>query len=183
MLALSRGTIGALAYVAERQPSVRWRPRRSGPSKQVVVVDAVAALHQQRSRPRSRPGDRITPEAAVRAMPARLLPLCLLFRGSWLTVVGDRHVGAAGVLHRPGRRAAVAVRVGVAPGVPERNRYSARSGLLLCRRQPAAVGGPVGLFLGCPSSSAGDSAAGWREVARTARGCGSAAASVAGCPD
>ena len=47
----------------------------------------------------------------------------------------------------------MAVRVGVAPGVPERNRYSARSGLLLCRRQPAAVGGPVGLFLGCSSSS------------------------------
>lgn len=30
-------------------------------------------------------------------MPARLL-LCLLFRSSWLTVAGDRHVGAAGVL-------------------------------------------------------------------------------------
>ena len=38
-------------------------------------------------------------------------------------------------------------------GVPERNTYSARSGLLLCRREPAAVGGPVGLFLGCSSSS------------------------------
>ena len=44
--------------------------------------------------------DRICPEAAVRAVPARLLLLCLLFRGSRLTVVGDRHVGAAGVLHR-----------------------------------------------------------------------------------
>ncbi len=32
------------------------------------------------------------------AMPARLLFLCLLSRSSWLTVEGDRHVGAAGVL-------------------------------------------------------------------------------------
>jgi hypothetical protein len=31
---------------------------------------------------------------------------------------GDRHVGAAGVLHRRGGRAAAAVRVGVAGGVP-----------------------------------------------------------------
>ena len=51
------------------------------------------------------------PKAAVRAMPARLLLLCLLFRSSWLTVEGDRHVGAAGVLHRRGGRAAVAVRL------------------------------------------------------------------------
>jgi hypothetical protein len=63
--------------------------------------------------PRLRRG-RSWPEAAVRTVPARLLLLCLLFRGSRLTVVGDRHVGAAGVLHRRGRRAAVAVRVGVA---------------------------------------------------------------------
>ena len=35
--------------------------------------------------------------------------MCLLLRSSWLTVEGDRHVGAAGVLHRRGRRAAVAV--------------------------------------------------------------------------
>ena len=33
-------------------------------------------------------------------------------------VVGDRHVGAAGLLHRWGGRAAVAVWVGVAGGVP-----------------------------------------------------------------
>ena len=57
---------------------------------------------------------RLTPDAAVRAMPARMLLLRLLFRGSWLTVVGDRHVGADGVLHHWGRRAAVAVRVGMA---------------------------------------------------------------------
>ena len=50
------------------------------------------------------------PEAAVRAVPARLLLLCLLLRSSWLTVEGDRHVGAAGVLHNHrGGRAAVAV--------------------------------------------------------------------------
>ena len=93
---------------------------------------------------------RLTPVAAVRAMPARLLLLCLLFRGPWPTVEGDRHVGAAGVLHRRGGRAAVAVRVGVAAGVPERNRYSARSGLLLCRRQAGAVGGAVGPSLAVP---------------------------------
>ena len=50
-------------------------------------------------------------------MPARLLLLCLLFRGSWPTVEGNRHVGAARVLHRQGGRAAVAVSVGVAGGV------------------------------------------------------------------
>ncbi len=49
---------------------------------------------------------------------ARLLLLCLLLRSSWLTVEDDRHVGAAGVLHRQGGRAAVAVSVGVAVGVP-----------------------------------------------------------------
>jgi hypothetical protein len=58
------------------------------------------------------------PKAAVRAVPARLLLLCLLFRSSWLTVEGDRHVSAAGVLHRRGGRAAVAVSVGVTGGVP-----------------------------------------------------------------
>ena len=62
------------------------------------------------------------PEAAVRAVPARLLLLCLLLRSSWLTVEGDRHVGAAGVLHRRGRRAVVAVSVGVAVGVPREHR-------------------------------------------------------------
>jgi hypothetical protein len=52
-------------------------------------------------------------------MPASLLLLCLLFRSSWLTVEGNRHVGAAGVLHRRGGRVAVAVSVGVAGGVPD----------------------------------------------------------------
>jgi hypothetical protein len=46
--------------------------------------------------------------------PHPLLLLCLLLRSSWLTVEGDYHVGAAGVLHRQGGRAAVAVSVGVA---------------------------------------------------------------------
>jgi hypothetical protein len=71
--------------------------------------------HQRRRRSR----DPVCPEAAVRAVPARLLLLCLLLRSSWLTVKGDRHVGAAGVLHRQGGRAAVAVSVGVAVGVPD----------------------------------------------------------------
>jgi hypothetical protein len=60
-------------------------------------------------------------------MSARLLLVCLLFRSSWLTVVGDRHVGAAGV-HRRGGRAVVAVSVGVAGGVPEVQRRIARPG-------------------------------------------------------
>ncbi len=47
---------------------------------------------------------RFTPHAAVRAVSARLLLLCLLFRSSWLTVEGGRQVGAAGVLHRRGGR-------------------------------------------------------------------------------
>jgi hypothetical protein len=42
----------------------------------------------------------MTPDAAVRAMPAKLLLLCLLFSSSWLMVEGDGHVRAAGVLHR-----------------------------------------------------------------------------------
>jgi hypothetical protein len=90
------------------------------------------------------------PEAAVRAVPARLLLSCLLLRSSWLTVEGDRHFGAAGVLRRRGGRAAVAVRVGVAGRVPERKGYSARSGLLLCRRQAGTIGGPVGPSLAAP---------------------------------
>ncbi len=58
--------------------------------------------------------DWICPDAAVRAVPARLLLLCLLVRGSWLTVEDDRHVGAVGLLHRRGGRPVVAVSVGVA---------------------------------------------------------------------
>ena len=52
-------------------------------------------------------------------MPARLLLLCLLLRSSWLTVEGDRQIGAARVLRRPGGRAVVAVSVDVAVGVPK----------------------------------------------------------------
>jgi hypothetical protein len=47
-----------------------------------------------------------TPDAAVRAVPARVLLSCLLFRSSWLTAEDDRHFGAARVLHRRGGRAA-----------------------------------------------------------------------------
>ena len=67
-----------------------------------------------------RPGGRrrITPGAAVRVVPGRLLLLCLLLRSSSLTVEGGRQIGAAGVLHRRGGRAAMAVSVGVAVGVP-----------------------------------------------------------------
>ncbi len=65
-------------------------------------------------------------------------------------VEGGRHFGAPGVLHRRGGRAAVAVRVGVVPSVPERKGYSVRSGLLLCRRQAEAVGNPVWLSVAAP---------------------------------
>ena len=65
----------------------------------------------------SRPRESSSP-ATPSAVPARLLLLCVLLRGSWLTVQGDRHVGADGAPHRRGGRAAVAVSVGVAGGVP-----------------------------------------------------------------
>ena len=58
-----------------------------------------------------------TPDAAVRAVPPRLLLLCLLLRSSWLTLEGGRQIGAAGLLHRRGGRAALAVSVSVAVGV------------------------------------------------------------------
>jgi hypothetical protein len=67
------------------------------------------------------------PKSAVPPVPARLLLLCLLFRSSWRRVEGDRHVGAAGVLRRPGGRAVLAARVGVAPGVPKRLSRASRS--------------------------------------------------------
>ena len=55
-------------------------------------------------------------------MPARLLLLCLLLRSSWLTVEAGGEISAAGVLHRRGGRAALAVSVGVAGGVPLQER-------------------------------------------------------------
>ena len=89
---------------------------------------------------------RFTPDAAVRAVPARVLLSCLPSRSSWLTVEGDRHFGAAGVLHRRGVQAAVAVRVGVAPSVPEEQRRMARSGqsrlLQVARSGSGADDGP-----------------------------------------
>jgi hypothetical protein len=62
-----------------------------------------------------------TPDAAVRVVAPRLLLLCLLLRSSWLTVESGRQIGGAGVLHRRGGRAAVAVSVGVAGGVPKQS--------------------------------------------------------------
>ena len=69
----------------------------------------------------------LCPKSAVPPVPARLLLLCLLFRSSRRRVDGDRHVGAAGVLQRRGGRAALAVRVGVAPSVPKRLSLASRS--------------------------------------------------------
>ncbi len=63
---------------------------------------------QARRPPRSgrsgqdRRGCSIWSDAAVRAVSARLLLLCLLLRSSWLAAEGRRQVGAARVLHRPG---------------------------------------------------------------------------------
>jgi hypothetical protein len=97
-------------------------------------------------------------------MPARLLLLCLLFRSSWLTVEGRPVTSsAAGVLHRRGGRAAVAVRVGVAPGVPERNRQC--RGPTCCsvgakRERSGGRSGRPWLLLVVPSST--DLAIGWR---------------------
>lgn len=63
---------------------------------------------------------------------ARLPLRCLLFRSSWLTLDGDPHVGAAGVLHRRSGVEALAVQVGVAGAVPERQCAARRLG---CRRR------------------------------------------------
>ena len=79
--------------------------------------------HQRLRRSR----DPVCPKSAVRAVPSRLLLLCLLFRSSWLAAEGGRQVGAARVLHRRGGGSALAVSVGVAVGVPEEQRPRARS--------------------------------------------------------
>jgi hypothetical protein len=75
-------------------------------------------------------------------MPARLLLLCLLPRSSSVTVEDGRHVGAAGVLHRRGGRAAATLRVGVAGGVPDQERRERRRRACSCGR--AAVRGLPG---------------------------------------
>jgi hypothetical protein len=51
---------------------------------------------------------------------ARLLLMCLLLRSSWLTVEGDRQVGAAGVLIARADGQPWPCRFGVAGGVPKR---------------------------------------------------------------
>ena len=51
----------------------------------------------------------LTPEPTATLWRRMLLLLCLLFGRSWLTAEGDRHVGAASVLHRRDGRAAVAL--------------------------------------------------------------------------
>ena len=90
-------------------------------------------------------------------MPARLLLVCLLFRSSWLTVEGGSQIGAAGVLHRRGGRAAVAVSVGVAVGVPILKPRVPRIGaVVLLLRQRAAVGaGPSRARAARPGRSPG----------------------------
>jgi hypothetical protein len=102
--------------------------------------EVVTAPHQLGPGRRRGSGGRLCPDAAVRAMPARLL-LCLLLRSSWLTLEGGREVSAAGVLLRRGGRAAVAVSVGVAVGVPFRQRRGGEHGRLeiVGERQPAPL--------------------------------------------
>jgi hypothetical protein len=78
----------------------------------------VLGLHQSEQHGPDRRRGRCCPEAAVRAVPWRLLLSCLLLGSPSQTVEGGRQVGAAGLLHRRGGRAALAVSVGVAVGVP-----------------------------------------------------------------
>jgi hypothetical protein len=54
-------------------------------------------------RPLGRTYGCFTPDAAVRAVPPRLLLLRLLLRSSWLMLGGDRQIGAAGTAASPGR--------------------------------------------------------------------------------
>ena len=85
------------AEAAERRP--RGRPSAAG-------------FHQFGPCLRRGSGGCLCPKSSVRAVPPRLLLLCLLLRSSWLTVEGGRH-GAVGVRHRRGGRAALAVSVSV----------------------------------------------------------------------
>jgi hypothetical protein len=117
------------------------------------------------------------PKAAIPAVPARLLLLCLVLRSSWLTVEGGRHVGAAGGLHRQGGWAAVAVSVGVAGGVPTERCRDARgvgSRLLSAKRErwsgsrdPCRPAGRAGAFRACcVGAPPGHGAAALRRVCR-----------------
>ena len=89
-------------------------------------------------------------------MPARLLLLCLLLRSSWLTVEGGRQIGAAGVLHSRGGRAALAVSVGVAGGVPQRQPARGSTALLPCLSRR---------LLACGSSETEQAETVWTETA------------------
>ena len=153
-------SVGPIVNAVARRPSVGTRfspkarlaqPRARSP---ICIGKRRAGAAWVRRRPQRQP-------AARRALPldassgsdagaSRLLLLCLLLRSSWLTVERDRHIGAAGVLHRQGGRAAVAVSVGVAVGVPEQPPDRVRfglGGLLLswiapARRAPARTARP-----------------------------------------
>ena len=112
-----------LADLVQRNDRVH-RSRGRAPASAVATQESSA-----RAGPRGQGGDYWScPKSAVRTVPARLLLLCLLLRSSWLTVEGGRQIGAAGVLHGRGERAAVAVSVGVAVGVPDQQGRTGRSG-------------------------------------------------------
>jgi hypothetical protein len=92
------------------EASLSGRPRRRSRASR----PGRAASHYLRTIEQEAPRSRgcLCPKSAVGAVPPRLLVLCLLLRGSWLTVEGGRH-GAAGVPHRRGERAALAGSVSV----------------------------------------------------------------------
>ena len=139
-IAFARGTAGdAIASATTRASASRREFRRGGRSRGSVVTHCSS-----------------TPDAAARPVPARLLLLCLLLRSSWLTVEGGRQIGAAGVLHSRGGRAALAVSVGVAGGVPQRQPARGSTALLPCLSRR---------LLACGSSETEQAETVWTETA------------------
>ena len=119
-----------------------------------IIGRSLPSVSRRPAGPTSMRGS-LCPEAAVRAVPARLLLSCLLFRSSWLTVTvdGDRHFGAAGGAASPGR-------TGNRGGAGRRGWSRSGAQGMLGAVRPAALSAPSGsgrgpgrVVLGCPSSS------------------------------
>jgi hypothetical protein len=104
----------------------RGRPREGGGL--LIERSRVPRACRVATDPADGEGGCLCPKAAVRAVPPRLLLLCLLLRSSWLTVEGGRQIGA-GLLHRRGGRAALSCRVTWAGGVPTRHSRRLVAGL------------------------------------------------------
>ena len=111
---LRRSRIAFRLGTARGARALRRRGNRAGPVR-LAPCQTIGIARAVRTGASAR--GCLCPKAAVRAMPARLLLLCVLFGSSWLAAEGGRQVGAAGVLYRRGGRGAVAVSVGVAGGV------------------------------------------------------------------